>query len=274
MYVRSMVEAGVLEGLAAVAPGPELAVALAALDPTEVPGDQLVEVLRAQARQCAHEQARLWASMVEVGLAEPSGGDDPWMRSVAEWASGEIAAALTWTHRTADWELGLADVVVRRLPDVFAALSAGQIDRGKAVVFAQHLDPAHGLTPAQTQAILARLLPVAPRLTTSQLRGRLWRGPLAIDPGWARRRYTRAVRARTVTAVLADDGTVSITGAGLPADEAAGAGARAGRAGARRGGGGRARGWPGGGRRPGGRGPRGGGGSPPPTCSSGCWTDG
>src|SRR4051812_9206302 len=116
MYVRSMVEAGVLEGLAAVAPGPELAVALAALDPTEVPGDQLVEVLRAQARQCAHEQARLWASMVEVGLAEPV--DDPAGPScdastarggpVAEWAPGEIAAALTWTHRTADWELGLA----------------------------------------------------------------------------------------------------------------------------------------------------------------------
>ena len=145
---------------------------------------------------------------------------------MADWAPGEIAAALTWTHRTADWELGLADVVVRHLPDVFAALSAGLIDRGKAVVFAQHLDPAHGLTPAQTEAILARLLPVAPRLTTSQLRGRLWRALLAIDPGWARRRYTRAVRARTVTAVLADDGTVSVTGSGLPADEAAVACAR------------------------------------------------
>jgi hypothetical protein len=228
MYVRSMVEAGVLEGLAAVSPGPELSAALAALDPAEVPGDQLVEVLRAQARQCAHEQARLWATMVEVGLADPSGGDDPAMRTgtVADWAPGEIAAALTWTYRTSDWELGLADVVVRHLPDVFAALSAGLIDRGKAVVFAQHLDPAHGLTAAQTEAILARLLPVAPRLTTSQLRGRLGRALLAIDPGWARRRYTRAVRARTVTAVLADDGTVSVTGSGLPADEAAVACAR------------------------------------------------
>jgi hypothetical protein len=228
MYVRSMVEAGVLEGLAAVSPGPELSAALDALDPAVVPGDQLVEVLRAQARQCAHEQARLWATMVEVGLADPSGGDDPWMRTgpVADWAPGEIAAALTWTHRTADWELGLADVVVRQLPEVFAALSAGEIDRGKAVVFAQHLDPAHGLTRAQTQAILVRLLPVAPRLTTSQLRGRLWRALLAIDPGWARRRYARAVRARTVTAVLADDGTVSVTGSGLPADEAAVACAR------------------------------------------------
>ncbi|MDT0350771.1 hypothetical protein [Pseudonocardia charpentierae] len=174
-----MVEAGVLEGLATVSPGPALSAALNALDPRLVPSDRLVE--------CAHEQARLWATMVDVGLTDPSGGDDPAMSTgmVADWAPGEIAAALTWAHRTADRELGLADVVVRRLPDVFAALSAGRIDRGKAVVFAQHL-----------------------------------------DPGWARRRYTRAVRARTVTAMLADDGTVSVTGSGLPADEAAVACAR------------------------------------------------
>ncbi len=234
MYVRSVVEADVLAGLA-VPPGPELSAALDALDLAQVPGDQVVEVLRAQARQCAHEQARLWATLVEVGLADPvddpagpTSCDDPTLRPgrVADRAPGEIAAALTWTHRTADWEFGLAEVVVRGLPDVFAALSAGRIDRGKAVVFAQHLDPGHGLTPAQTQAILARLLPVAPRLTTSQLRGRLWRALLAIDPGWARRRYTRAVRARAVTAVLADDGTVTVTGSGLPADEAAVACAR------------------------------------------------
>src|SRR5215217_1664541 len=96
MYVRSMVEAGVLEGLAAVSPGPELSAALDALDSAVVPGDQLVEVLRAQARQCAHEQARLWATMVEVGLAEPV--DDPAGPScdastarggpVADWAPG------------------------------------------------------------------------------------------------------------------------------------------------------------------------------------------
>ena len=223
-----MVEAGVLEGLAAVPPGPELSAALGTLDPAGVPSNGVVEVLRAQARQCAHEQARLWATLVEVGLADAADRDGPAGRAgaVADWAAGEIAAALTWTHRTADWELGLADVVVRGLPDVFAALSAGLIDRGKAVVFAQHLDPAHGLTPAQTHGILARLLPVAPTLTTSQLRGRLWRAVLAIDPGWARRRYARAVRARAVTAVLADDGTVTVTGSGLPADEAAVACAR------------------------------------------------
>ena len=219
-----------VEELVAPSPGPGLATALGALDLSRVPSAGLVDVLRAQSRQCAHEQARLWASLVEVGLAVPpdelpDGSSDARAAEVA-WASGEVAAALTWTSRSADRELDLAQVVVRALPEVFAALWAGEIDRGKAVVFAGHLDPAHGVTPEQAAVICARLLPIAPKLTTAQLRGRLWRAVLAIDPGWARRRYTRAVRGRAVTAVLADDGTVTITGSGLPADEAAVACAR------------------------------------------------
>ena len=214
-----------VEELVALPPGPRLATALGALDLSQVPSAGLVDVLRAQSRQCAHEQARLWASLVEVGLAVPpdglpDGSSDARAAEVA-WASSEVAAALTWTSRSADRELDLAQVVVRALPEVFAALWAGEIDRGKAVVFAGHLDPAHGVTPEQAAVICARLLPIAPKVTTAQLRGRLWRAVLAIDPGWARRRYTRAVRGRAVTAVLADDGTVTITGSGLPADGAA-----------------------------------------------------
>jgi len=107
MYVRSVVEAGVLTGLAAIPPGPELSAALDALDLAQVPGNQVVGVLRAQARQCAHEQARLWATLVEVGLADPvddpadpASCNGPAIRpgTVADWAPGEIAAALTWTR--------------------------------------------------------------------------------------------------------------------------------------------------------------------------------
>jgi hypothetical protein len=177
-------------------PGPALSAALGAVDPTQVPSGQVVELLRAQSLQSAHEQARLWATLLEVGLAVPAddsdagqGTDGPLRVSeVSEWAVGEVAAALTWTDRAAYRELGLAKVVVRALPDVFAALWDGRIDRGKAVVFADYLDPAYGVTAAQTKAILARILPVAPRLTTAQLRGRLWRAVVAVDPGWARRR--------------------------------------------------------------------------------------
>ena len=227
-----MTEAVALEDLVAMPPGSGLAAALGAVDLSRVPSTELVDVLRMQSRQCAHEQARLWAALVEVGLAVPpdelpDGASAPTRAAeVAAWASSEVAAALTWTSRTADRELDLAQVVVRALPQVFAALWAGNIDRGKAVVFAGYLDPTCGVTAEQAAVICARLLPVAPGLTTAQLRGRLWRAVLAIDPDWARRRYTRAVRGRAVTAVLADDGTVALTGSGLPADEAAVACAR------------------------------------------------
>ncbi|MBA2322988.1 MAG: DUF222 domain-containing protein, partial [Pseudonocardiales bacterium] len=91
-------------------------------------------------------------------------------------ASGEIAAALTLTQRRADNELSLADTVVHALPRVFAALLAGDIDRSKAWVFADHLGPdTCGLSPAQIDAVCARLVPLAPGWTTGQLAARLWR---------------------------------------------------------------------------------------------------
>jgi hypothetical protein len=131
----------------------------------EVGPEQIVDVVRAQSRQSAHEQARFWVSLVEVGLRRPPEDDtsywgtDPVLRAegLAGWASGEVAAGLTWTSRAADQELGFAETVVRALPDVLAALWAGEIDRGKAVVFAEYLDPALGVTAKQS---CARMLPV------------------------------------------------------------------------------------------------------------------
>ena len=47
MYVRSMVEAGTVPGLAGMPPGPELAARLADIDLACVPAEQVVDVLRA-----------------------------------------------------------------------------------------------------------------------------------------------------------------------------------------------------------------------------------
>src|SRR5262245_5272852 len=55
-------------GLADMPPGPALAAALATIDPRRLGGLDCVEVMRAQHRQAAHEQARMMATMVEVGL--------------------------------------------------------------------------------------------------------------------------------------------------------------------------------------------------------------
>ncbi|MDN5751339.1 MAG: WYL domain-containing protein, partial [Pseudonocardia sp.] len=55
-------------------PGPDLAVTLAGLDLTLVPNDDIGDVLVAQSRQLAHEQARLFATMTEVVYRRPFAG--------------------------------------------------------------------------------------------------------------------------------------------------------------------------------------------------------
>jgi hypothetical protein len=211
-------------------PGPRLAALLADLPWDRVPNARLVEVLQARSRQLAHDQACLFAGMAEIARATPVAGlpDDAVVRSDDdfEWASHEIAAALTWTPTTADRELDFA-LTLRGLPLVFAALEQGLIDRGKATVFCDHLAPARGeLTPAQIRRLCERFVPLAPRWTARQLSRRLLAAIQAIDPDYHRRRYRRGLRERGVVLHLNRDGTATLSGEGLPPDEAAAAAAR------------------------------------------------
>jgi hypothetical protein len=216
-------------------PGPELAAVLDELTDAAVPNARRVEVLQARSRQLAHDHAQLYAELVEVShtvaLAEVKGVRDEVVARAAEqfaWAAHEIAAALTWTPTAADRELGFATALVERLPLVQEALLAGRIDRGKARVFADYLDPADGdVTERQARLLCEKFVPLAPGLTTKQLSDRLLRAVQAIDPDLRRRRYERAVQARGVALYLdPKTGTATLVGNGLPADEAAAAGTR------------------------------------------------
>ncbi len=206
---------------------------LAGLAWENIPNARLIEVLQARSRQLAHEQAGVLAGLAEIARAVPVAklpADDPGAVARAtddfEWASHEIAAGLTWTPTAADRELAFA-LVLRELPMVFAALQRGEIDRGKAKIFADHLDPGRGeLTPAQIRRLCERFVPLAPRLTTQQLSRRLLRAIVAIDPGFHRRRYRRGVQERGVVLHLDRNGTAVLSGEGLPPDEAAAAAAR------------------------------------------------
>ncbi|HEX5348849.1 MAG TPA: DUF222 domain-containing protein [Pseudonocardiaceae bacterium] len=212
-------------GLAEIAPGPELGALLAGIDISALSGSDVVEVLRARARQLSHDQARLLATMVEVGLCDPAAYDDEVSRlsEPPAYAADEIRAALAWTRRAADRELNFAEALVLRMPAVFTALETGRIDRSKAWVFA---DLCADLTPEQTEVVCTRLLPHAERLTTGELAARIKKLAIALDPQWAARRYATAVRERTVIGYLGPEGTATITGSGLPADQAASACAR------------------------------------------------
>lgn len=224
-----------LDRAADLPPGRELAAVLHALAETPIPNARLVEVLQAEARQEAHDQARRFARLVEishaVALTDVRGSRDTAVVSAAvqfEWASHEIAAALTWTPTAADRELDLATALVERLPLVLQALWHGRIDRGRARIFAEYLDPATGdVTEEQAHRLCERFVPLAPDLTTKQLADRLLRALHAIDPDLRRRRYERAVQNRSVALYMdRRTGTATLAGNGLPADEAAAAGAR------------------------------------------------
>jgi len=213
------------EGLAQMAPGPELGVLLGGLDISALTGTDLVEVLRARARQLSHEQAQLLAVMVEIGLCDPRAGTDEVARltQTAQYAADEIRAALAWTRNATYREYHFAEALLVRLPAVFTALDTGVICRSKAWLFTELCAQ---LTDEQTQVVCERLLPTAARLTTGELAARIEKLAIALDPEWAARRYASAVRDRDVIGYLDEDGTATVTGRRLPADQAAAACAR------------------------------------------------
>jgi hypothetical protein len=237
-HAAAAVPADLLAQLPGMAPGAELAAALAALHLPTVPNGRVIDVLQAQSRQLAHEHARLAATLVEVARTTPYfGPDDPastWTSAAEraaedqEWAEGEIAAALAWTAGKAGWELRHAHRLLDVLPAVHAALSAGRIDRQRADVFVDYLNPeTTTLSRAQIDRLVEQFLPPAEQWTRRQLAARLLRAIIAIDPDAARARYQRAVRDRGVVCQLDEEsGTAMVTGAGLPPDEATAACAR------------------------------------------------
>jgi hypothetical protein len=214
MYVRCVALMEDVLGLAGMPAGPRLAAALARIDPTRVPNNDLLALLAAQSRQASHEAARLLGVIAEIGRANPTFDDAAVDRldHPVPYAADEVRAALAWSRRAAERECDLAEQIVHHLPQVYAAFLAGDLDRPKVLVLADHLA---GLTAAQIATVCQVLLPVAGRLTPGQLVVRLRRLVAAIDPRHYERRYRKALRDRTVSAWLTEDGTAVLCASGL-----------------------------------------------------------
>lgn len=113
--------------LAELPPGPELGSLLAGLDVAAVPNDRIVDVLRAESRQLAHQQARLFAAMAKVGRCERLGTAGSVARAArpSHEAIQEIGPALTWTSNATFAEHDVAEELRARVPEVQAALLCG-----------------------------------------------------------------------------------------------------------------------------------------------------
>jgi hypothetical protein len=209
------------EDLELMAPGPELAALLATIDRRTLSDKDRVRLVQSRNRLVSHQQAELLADVYAVSRDDDSGADELGRASRYPWAEVELAFALRWTRIAAGGRLEQARQLIEDLPRVQAALSAGDIDMPKALVIAEL---ASWLDDSATAARLVdKVIGEAPLLTTGQLRARLRRLVLAVDPEAAQRRCATAVRSRRVETYASPDGTGELAGRSLPPQDAAAA---------------------------------------------------
>jgi hypothetical protein len=178
-----------------------------------------VDVLKARYRQSSHERGELMAVVAEVirrTEADTTASDD----CPVEFGTDEVRAALVLTRRAAGDLCGLAEDLTQRLPRVQAALATGVLDQPRARVFSLWTE---NLADAHARAVVARLLPLAHRLTTGQLIREISRLAIALDPNWARRQHKKALTGRRVVGSNNPDGTANLCGSDLPLDQVAAA---------------------------------------------------
>ncbi|WP_169736826.1 HNH endonuclease signature motif containing protein [Pseudonocardia spinosispora] len=199
--------------LAGMPAGPVLGAVLSALDMNAVSDDFVVDVLQACGRQRAHVEGLYAAAVTTVVQRGSVVGSE-------QYASDEVRAALTLSRNRARTECDFAQLLCLELPAVHAAMVAGLIDRDRAMVFTHYLA---GLPDDLIAAVIARVLPVAPGLTTGQLRARILKLIITVEPERAEDQYEQALADRMVVGYLDSAGTATITATGLPPDEAAAA---------------------------------------------------
>lgn len=185
----------------------------------------MVRLLQARERQLAHVQAEGMADTVEMSYAAPgdsSSGVDR-LEEQFEYASDELRPALTLSRRSAEYRLSFSTDLVERLPNVWQLLDRGLIDLPKARALA---DGTSHLPGDSAREIVDLLADVAPRLTVGQLKYRIRRLCLGVDPADARRREENAHDDRRLVIEPTVDGTADLHLFGLDLGDARAIGRR------------------------------------------------
>jgi hypothetical protein len=204
-------------GLDQMEPGPVLAAFLTSVEGEDLSGYDRVVVLRTYQRLASHVQAQVYKQMAAISDLMNEMDDDPELAS--ESAAAEIRVALRLTRRAADTELDLAVDLKQRLPRVWVALSAGEIDpqRAKVIVYGT----AH-LTEETARLVVDEIIGRASQMTTGQLNSVLRRLCVRADPEEAANRYQDAVDGRRINTEASVEGTANLLGLDLPPDRVAG----------------------------------------------------
>jgi hypothetical protein len=209
---------GLPADLESIPPGVLLGVILSGVDRNRLSGFDRVRLLQADARMVAHFQARMYADIQSVSesVSELTFPEDPDPRDLFETTSSEVQAALHLTRRSSDIQVDLAYQLRERLPWVWEALHEGLIDLPRARILSDLTSPLpEELARQVTETVLER----APGLTTGQLRARLQRLIITVDPAAARERYEQKLEERRVFSEQGEDGTANLMGLNLPPAE-------------------------------------------------------
>jgi hypothetical protein len=203
----------VAAALDTMAPGPDLAAVLAAVDPASASDAELVDVVTGWERvKCWAEAAQ--ATALAAFAARRPDGEHP--GGVSEFAADEIAPALSIARGTAEARIGFARALTT-LSATHTALAAGTIGLGVAH---RIVDGLHALPPARAAAAEHAVLTDAVGRTPAQVAARVARTVAVLDPAAAAVRHADAVAARRVTCTPQPDGMAGIW-ALLRADDAA-----------------------------------------------------
>jgi len=215
--------AGIPPGLDKMQPGTILAAILEHTDVEALSGHDRIIFLRAQQRMASHYSAGIYETMASVTQHMRDRDDFGDHTFATEAAAAEIRTALRLTRRATETELTFALELRERLPRVWAALAAGDIDVRRAKTIAHHT---YHLSTATARHVVDEIIETASRLTTGQLAARLRRLCIEANPDEAEDRYRTAVEDRRLVAAPNVDGTTNLVGYQLAPDQTATAMAR------------------------------------------------
>jgi len=208
---------GIPPNLDDLEPGPVLAGFLASIDVLEVSGRDQMIVMRAHRRMVSHYQGHMYRDMSAVTQTiTDTTGDDP--VDAAQAAEAEIGVALNLSRRATENELAFALNLTKRLPRLADMLSTGVIDVARARTIERYT--LH-LSDIAAQAVLDRIADDAPLWTVGQLRARIQKLAIQVDPHEAVKRYEQAVTDRRIVTESNDTGTVNLFGMDLAPDAVA-----------------------------------------------------
>ena len=213
-----------------VAPGPELAAAIASLVLADLSVGATIEVAAACQRLTRWVQGTQLLALAEYGKSqvwsgEPEARDDPKgvrakqygasdLDALSEFADREVSCALGISPMTAAAKLGMAQDLDQRLPATRHLMLVGVLDEHKARLIVR---ATRVLKTSNAAVVEAQILPRAAKLSYGRLKSELARLVIAVDPVSAAERHERARQRRMVSMQRGEDGMGTFS-ANLTAD--------------------------------------------------------